>query len=355
MHGYLHTFASDARNYIAIGRVPDEIGKRITFLLPLVTPIHWLFSGDTNNNALNGFSLTGGVFSRQSDSTFLNENGDVVGNLFVQQNFTGLTEVDSRYELNLDAVIEASLPELSEEEQVIFPDCNQDYEYSANVENSNNKKKVEAKGSIEYKLASIRSPNQFKKGRIEHNERIHFDVCPSLIEEKMSKSSALTKVSTKRLFVSFSEGQAKFSSANYLRSMEENQPNPCDTNDCSVYAECVLDPGAEGGYYCQCKPGFDGDGIQCNDLNECEEGSTYCSPVAECINLLGYYECKCNPPRIGDGRSCEWDSSKPANDICSRCDVNSRCITDEDGENANCRCNSGYIGNGFQCQLGNWL
>ena len=62
MHGYLHTFASDARNYIAIGRIPDELGKRVTFLLPLVTPIHWLFAGDTNNNALNGFSLTGKLF-----------------------------------------------------------------------------------------------------------------------------------------------------------------------------------------------------------------------------------------------------------------------------------------------------
>jgi hypothetical protein len=62
MRGYLHTFASDARNYIAIGRIPDELGKRVTFLLPLVTPIHWLFAGDTNNNALNGFSLTGKLF-----------------------------------------------------------------------------------------------------------------------------------------------------------------------------------------------------------------------------------------------------------------------------------------------------
>ena len=95
VHGYLHTLASDARNYIAIGRIPDEIGSKISYILPFVTPIHWLFAGDVNNNALNGFSLTGGVFSRQSDSTFINEKGDVVGNLYVQQNFTGLNEVDS--------------------------------------------------------------------------------------------------------------------------------------------------------------------------------------------------------------------------------------------------------------------
>ena len=277
-----------------------------------------------------------------------------MGNLFVQQNFTGLSETDSRYVLNLNAVVEGRLPELSgdEDNQVIFPDYNQDYEYSSNEENSNEKKKIEARGSIEYRLASIKNPNQFRKGRIEHNERIHFDVCGSLIEEKQSKSSALTKLLTKRLFVQYDESQAKFSSANFLRSSEDTQVNPCDNNDCNVYAECVLDSGAENGYYCQCKPGFDGDGMQCNDLNECEEGSTYCSPVADCVNMLGYYECKCLPPRIGDGRNCEWDSSAPASDICSRCDLNARCITDEEGKSASCNCNSGYVGNGFQCQLG---
>ena len=48
----------------------------------------------------------------------------------MQQNFTGLIEVDSRYELNLNAVIEGRLPELDQGDQVIFPDYNQEYEFS---------------------------------------------------------------------------------------------------------------------------------------------------------------------------------------------------------------------------------
>ena len=76
VHAYVHTLPSDARNYVAIGRVPAEVGSRVSFLLPFTTPIHWLFAGDLNNNAMNGFRLTGGVFTRQSESTFFKEQGD---------------------------------------------------------------------------------------------------------------------------------------------------------------------------------------------------------------------------------------------------------------------------------------
>ena len=174
-------------------------------------------------------------------------------------------------------------------------------------------------------------------------------------EEKLSTSSALTKVSNKRVLVSYtqSEGQVRYSSANYLRSLDDQTPNPCDLNDCNVYAKCVLDQDSEKGYYCQYKPGFDGDGKEFSDINECEEGSTYCSPVAQYYNLLGHYECVCTPPRVGDGRVCEWDSSANAYDVCSKCDVNARCITsDDNGSAAYCRCNSGYVGDGFECRLG---
>ncbi len=78
VHVYVHTQAQDARNYIAIGSVPPEIGNKISLLLPFATPIHWLFAGDVNQNALNGFSLTGGVFSRQADSTYLTERGELL-------------------------------------------------------------------------------------------------------------------------------------------------------------------------------------------------------------------------------------------------------------------------------------
>jgi hypothetical protein len=138
-----------------------------------------------------------------------------------------------------------------------------------------------------------------------------------------------------------------------------------------VYAECVVDAGSDEGYYCQCKAGFDGDGKQCQDINECSEGQNFCSPNAKCTNLLGYFDCKCLPPLDGDGRTCEMpgqeyqesnlnnnqnnqnsnnnnddDSSKR---ICERCNPNAYCKYDEERYQSYCVCNEGYYGNGFQC------
>ncbi len=175
MHAFIHTLASDGRNYI-VARYPAEIGADSTLTLLFATPIHWLFAG--SSEIYNGFELTGGVFNRQSDSNFLNEQGEVIGNLFISQNFTGMNLKDN--ELIVNTYVNGELPRLGRDEQVVYPDFNQFYNYIPNEEDSLKKGLVESRGSIDYKIANRNNAYEFKNNRIEHNERIYFEICGSV-------------------------------------------------------------------------------------------------------------------------------------------------------------------------------
>lgn len=59
-----------------------------------------------------------------------------------------------------------------------------------------------------------------------------------------------------------------------------------------------------GSFECTCNEGFEGDGIECNDVNECKYDLDNCLPDAKCINTLGDFECRCKHGQIGDGVDC---------------------------------------------------
>uniref|UniRef100_A0A671G3G5 Cubilin n=1 Tax=Rhinolophus ferrumequinum TaxID=59479 RepID=A0A671G3G5_RHIFE len=116
------------------------------------------------------------------------------------------------------------------------------------------------------------------------------------------------------------------------------QPGPCST-----LVQCFNTPGS---FYCgACPTGWQGNGYECKDINECEMNNGGCSvaPPVECVNTPGSYHCQTCPPGYqGDGRVCTLI------DVCSV--NNGGCHPHASCSSASlplCTCLPGYTGNGY--------
>jgi hypothetical protein len=86
----------------------------------------------------------------------------------------------------------------------------------------------------------------------------------------------------------------------------DNNINECLTNNggCDPLTVCIDTPTSRA---CgPCPSGYLGLGdTGCSDINECANGTANCSPNADCTNTFGGYACDCKPGFQGDGITCE--------------------------------------------------
>jgi hypothetical protein len=114
-----------------------------------------------------------------------------------------------------------------------------------------------------------------------------------------------------------------------------------DNGGCDSNASCEMD--AEGTIFCTCEPGWDGDGFDCADIDECA-GENGCDPNASCENSDGSYTCACPEGFEGDGLSCA-DIDECLGD--HGCGENGSCNNEPGG--FSCSCNEGFEGDGLTC------
>ncbi|XP_071476683.1 uncharacterized protein [Diadema antillarum] len=133
-----------------------------------------------------------------------------------------------------------------------------------------------------------------------------------------------------------------------------------NTFECNVNARCVDLPGT---YMCECNPGFYGDGNTCVAINPTSCADQPCFPGVACTDLdraevlaavdlenpplfISLYQCgECPPGYTGDGIDCE-DVDECALNLFD-CDINARCVN-EPGSYS-CECNIGFYGDGRTC------
>ncbi|XP_078695151.1 uncharacterized protein LOC144924079 isoform X4 [Branchiostoma floridae x Branchiostoma belcheri] len=81
-----------------------------------------------------------------------------------------------------------------------------------------------------------------------------------------------------------------------------------DVNEClqgshSCHANAICS-NTEGSYTCTCQDGFAGDGQSCTDIDECASGVHSCHSDASCTNTPGGFNCTCKPGYQGCGQTC---------------------------------------------------
>ncbi|XP_066509561.1 thrombospondin-4-B-like [Hoplias malabaricus] len=146
--------------------------------------------------------------------------------------------------------------------------------------------------------------------------------------------------------------------------------NECEVNPCFPRVRCI---NTAPGFRCErCPRGYVGSEVQgvgltyaqthkqtCNDIDECQSlDNGGCTPNSYCHNTMGSFRCgECKPGFSGDQLSgCRpigpgsgsGTGRKCGNGQTNPCDVNAECIVERD-RSISCVCNIGWAGNGYIC------
>ncbi|XP_051833902.1 nidogen-2 isoform X2 [Antechinus flavipes] len=337
LHAYI--VGNDGRAYIAISHIPHPAAQALLPLTPIGGLFGWLFALEKPGYE-NGFSITGATFSSQMDITFYPGEEKV----HIIHTAEGL---DSENYLSVKTDIRGKVPFIPANFTAYIAPYKEIYHYSNLA--------VTSTTSRGYYL-SFGEINQTFSYHLHQN--ITYQDCKHTPNPRIVPTTQQLNVD--RIFALYNEEEKvlRYAMTNQIGPMEGDKDplitNPCydGSHACDIRAQCLVGTGL--GYSCECTTGYQGDGRNCFDVNECTTGSHLCGHNSVCVNLPGSYRCECHSGyEFGeDKHTCiliasSFNPCEEGNHNCASVE-RAQCIY-HGGSSYSCICLSGYVGNGHEC------
>uniref|UniRef100_A0A9L0SQS5 Nidogen-1 n=1 Tax=Equus caballus TaxID=9796 RepID=A0A9L0SQS5_HORSE len=344
----LHSYVvmNHGRSYTAISTIPETVGYSLLPLAPVGGIIGWMFAVE-QDGFKNGFSITGGEFTRQAEVTFVGHPGKLV----IKQQFSG---IDEHGHLTIDTELEGHVPQIPFGSSVHIEPYTELYHYSRGV--------ITSSSTREYTVTEPErdgaAPSHVHT--YQWRQTITFQECTH--DDSQLALPSTQQLSVDSVFVLYNQEERilRYALSNSIGPVRDGSPdalqNPCyiGTHGCDTNAACRPGPGTQ--FTCECSIGFRGDGRTCSDIDECLEQPSVCGSHAICNNHPGTFRCECvEGHRFSEEGTCvAVVDERPINYCASGlhdCDIPQRaqCIY-TGGSSYTCSCLPGFSGDGRACQ-----
>ncbi|XP_026178915.1 hemicentin-1 [Mastacembelus armatus] len=317
-----------------ISNIPRILGPAMRKLISILNPIYWTTAQEVGE-AVNGYTLTGGVFRRETQVEFA--TGEILRMTHIARG------LDSDGALLLDIVVNGHVLQLPSHADISIKDYTEDY--------------IQTGPGQLYALSTRMFSIDRESVPYSWNHTISYDLSkgkmPYLVEMLYATAISahyhpLEEVLEYSIQASITKGDRSNQCPQGF-TLVSSGPYCADENECAVGNPCSHScHNTMGTYYCSCPRGLtiSADGRTCQDIDECSLGGSVCHDGQDCENTIGSYRCvmRCGRGfrRTADGFSCtdvnECQESNPCNQHCLNTIGSFRCACEPGFQLKNRRC-----------------